>query len=261
MLKDNNQPRPQLTLTALTDIGEVVPRDDIGIIACKGLSAANITPSQGDILAIAQKIVSKAENQFVSLSTVKPSDKALKVAEEVGKDPRLVELILQQATEISRMRKGVLITRHQLGFVSANSAIDRSNVPQKDGSERVLLLPKNPDRSAEQIRNTIAQKTGVDVGVVITDTHGRPHRLGAIGVAMGVAGLQALADQRGQHDRYGYELKATLLAVADEIAAAASLLMGAAAESTPIIHMRGLNLTGDGRAQDLYRPPHLDLYR
>ena len=251
----------QLTLTALPDIDEIVPNDDIGMVACRALTAANIEPQAGDILAIAQKIVSKAEKRFVSLSTIEPSDRAIEVADQTNKDPRLVELILQQATEISRMRKGVLITRHKLGFVSANSAIDRSNVPQNDAADRVLLLPENPDRSAKQIRNTILQTTGVEIGVVITDTHGRPHRLGAIGVAIGIAGLQAVADRRGEYDRYGYELKASQLAVADEIAAAASLLMGAAAESNPIIHIRGLKLTGSGQASDLYRPPHLDLYR
>lgn len=250
----------QLQITALPNIPEVEAGNDVGLIVCQGLIAANIIPRPGDIIAIAQKIVSKAENRFVSLAAVQPSLRAHEVAAITAKDPCLVELILQEASDISRMKKGVLITRHRLGFISANSAIDRSNVSQNQAGESVLLLPEDPDRSAADIRATIEQEMRVSIGVVITDTHGRPHRLGAVGVAIGVAGLPVLLDKRGEVDRYGYVLKGSLLAVGDEIAAAASLLMGAAAESTPIIHIRGLNLAGDGKASDQYRPTHLDLY-
>ena len=251
----------QLTLTALPDIPEIHPSDDVGAAVCAGLERAGIELEQGDIIAIAQKIVSKAEDRFVELETVTPSAEAIHYANETAKDPRLIELILQESTEVSRYRKGVIITRHRLGFISANAGIDRSNVPQSGDSERVLLLPIDPDGSAECIRRTIHDKTGVEVGVLITDTHGRPHRLGTNGVAIGAAGMPTLVDKRGEPDRYGYVLSATMIGIGDEIAAAVSLLMGASAESTPIIHMRGLNLSGDGSASDQYRPPEFDLYR
>lgn len=251
----------QLTLTPLLGIPEVTAQHDVGQLVCQGLKTTNIVPKPFDVIAIAQKIVSKAEDRCVSLATVEPSAQAYKVAEQTGKDPRLVELILQESAEISRFKKGVLITRHRLGFVSANSAIDRSNVPQNKNENRVLLLPQEPDQSAQKIRETLWQTLHVKIGIVITDTHGRPHRLGAAGVAIGVAGIPAILDERGKYDRNGYELKATQLAVADEIASAASLLMGAAAESNPIIHIRGLTLIGKGKASDQYRSIDLDLYR
>jgi coenzyme F420-0:L-glutamate ligase/coenzyme F420-1:gamma-L-glutamate ligase len=232
------------------------------------LAAADITLHPSDIITIAQKIVSKAENRFFDLTQITPSAAAKDLAEKTGKDARVVTLILQEAArrddgsaEISRFRQGVLITRHRLGFVSANSGIDRSNVPQSETGEWVLLLPEDPDRSARQIRQSILERTGVAVGVVITDSHGRPHRLGTVGVAIGAAGLPTILDKRGEPDRYGYILHATIIGIADEIAAAASLLMGASTESTPIIHLRGLQLSGDGSAADQYRPRELDLYR
>lgn len=258
----------QLQLTALPDIPEICPGDDVGVVICAALQAANYTLQPYDIITIAQKIVSKAEDRYVDLEQVTPSAAAIEMAEQTAKDARLVELILREATragettaDVSRYRKGVLITRHRLGFVSANSGIDRSNVPQRESGEWVLLLPVDPDRSARQIRQTIFEQTGVAVGVIITDTHGRPHRLGTIGVAIGAAGLPTILDKRGEADRYGYILHATTVGVADEIAAASSLLMGASAESTPIVHLRGLQLTGDGSAADQYRPRELDLYR
>ncbi len=258
----------QLTLTALPAVPEVRPGDDVAAAVCAGLEAANIALQPDDIITIAQKIVSKAEDRYFDLMQITPSAAAIDMAEKTGKDARLVELILREATregedsaEISRYRQGVLITRHRLGFVSANSGIDRSNVPQRESGEWVLLLPQDPDRSARQIRQVILEKTGVAVGVIITDTHGRPHRLGTVGVAIGAAGVPTILDKRGEADRYGYILHATTIGVADEIAAAASLLMGASAESTPIIHLRGLTLTGDGCAAEQYRPRELDLYR
>jgi len=210
---------------------------------------------------VAQKIISKAEGRLIDPAEVEPGDHALELAERVGKDPRLVELILRESDEVSRVRPGVLIVRHRLGFTSANAGIDRSNVGPGD-AERVLLLPLDPDASARRIRATIAGERGVDVGVIITDSHGRPFRLGTVGVAIGVAGLPALWDRRGEPDRYGYRLQHTDVGVADEIAAAAGLLMGQAAEGQPAVLIRGLRLPpGDGRASDLVRPKELDLYR
>ena len=168
----------KLQLVALPNIPEVQPGDDVGRVVCDGLASAEITPLPTDIIAIAQKIISKAENRYAYLDEVVPSARALEVAEQVAKDPRLVELILSEADEISRQRPGTLIIRHRLGFVSANAGIDRSNVPQTGGRERVLLLPLDPDASARAVQHTIQQTYGLTLGVVISDTHGRPHRMG-----------------------------------------------------------------------------------
>jgi coenzyme F420-0:L-glutamate ligase/coenzyme F420-1:gamma-L-glutamate ligase len=171
-------------------------------------------------------------------------------------------LILQESEEISRMRRGVLIVRHRLGLTSANAGIDRSNVAQAGADETVLLLPLDPDASAARLREAIAVKLGVKIGVVITDSHGRPFRMGTVGVAIGVAGIPALWDRRGEPDLYGYQLQHTDIGVADEIAAAAGLLMGQAAEGLPVVLVRGLNLpVAEGKATDLVRPKEMDLYR
>lgn len=252
-----------LTLYPVPGIPHVQPGDDVTMILLDALARAEMNLEAGDVLAVAQKIISKAEGRLVELATVTPSPRALEVAEQTNKDPRLVELILQESEEISRMRLGVLIVRHRLGFTSANAGIDRSNVAQTEGGEEmVLLLPQDPDGSAARIRATIAERTGVQVGVVVCDSHGRPFRLGTVGIAIGVAGLPALWDRRGERDLYGYELQHTDVGVADEIAAAAGLLMGQAAEGTPAVLLRGLSLPGgEGKARDLVRPKELDLYR
>lgn len=246
----------QLTLTAVPNIPQVQPGDDLGLLIQVALQEAKIRLQTGDILVIAQKIISKAEGRFVQLSAVTPSERAQEVAAQTDKDPRLVELVLQESTAISRMKPGALIVRHRLGFTSANAGIDRSNVGGED--DRVLLLPVDPDASAAKIHAAL----GGNVGVVISDTHGRPFRLGNIGVAIGVAGIPALWNRRGEEDLYGYELQHTDVGVADELAAAAGLLMGQGAEGLPVVLVRGLDLPdGNGRATDLVRPPELDLYK
>jgi len=199
----------------------------------------------------------------VRLADVTPSARAGELAAQVGKDPRLVELILGESVEVSRIRPGVIIVRHRLGFTSANAGIDRSNVQLATGEEEaVLLLPVDPDASAARLRAALYAATGATVGVVITDSHGRPFRLGTVGVAIGVAGIPALWNRRGEPDLYGYQLQHTDVGLADEIAAAAGLLMGQAAEGLPAVLIRGLSLPAtDGRATDLVRPPALDLYR
>lgn len=251
-----------IQLTAVPHIPQVQPGDNVAELIVHALEAASISLQTGDILAIAQKIISKAEGRLVNLSDVTPSERAHTVAAEVDKDPRLVELILQESQEISRMKRGALIVRHRLGFTSANAGIDRSNVQQTGAEETVLLLPLDPDRSAGQIQRHIKAALGVDVGVVISDTHGRPFRLGNAGIAIGVAGIPALWDRRGEPDLYGYTLQHTDMGVADEIAAAADLLMGAGAEGLPVILLRGLTLPqADGRATDLVRSKELDLYK
>jgi coenzyme F420-0:L-glutamate ligase/coenzyme F420-1:gamma-L-glutamate ligase len=252
----------QLTLTALPGIGPVRPGDDVGQLLLDALAASGITLQNGDVLVIAQKIISKAEGRLVDLSTIAPGGKALEVSQITGKDPRLVELILRESVSISRMAPGVLIVRHRLGFTSANAGIDRSNVNQEGNGEQVLLLPLNPDYSAADIARRIKNQTGVQPGVVISDSHGRPFRLGTTGVAIGVAGIPALWDRRGERDLYGYQLQHTDVGVGDEIAAAAGLLMGQGAEGLPVVLIRGLDLpVENGQAHDLVRPPDKDLYR
>ena len=251
-----------LTLTAVPHIPHVQPGDDLAEIILDALAKAKIELLAGDVLAIAQKIVSKAEGRLVRLAEVQPGERAREVAAQTEKDPRVVELILQESEEISRMRRGVLIVRHRLGFTSANAGIDRSNVAQDSADETVLLLPRDPDASAVRLREAIAARLGVPVGVVITDSHGRPFRMGTVGVAIGVAGIPALWDRRGEPDLYGYQLQHTDIGVADEIAAAAGLLMGQAAEGMPVVLVRGLDLpAAEGKAVDLVRPKEMDLYR
>lgn len=250
----------QLHLTTLPGIPEIRAGDDLAAVIGHALAAAAITLQPNDIIVVAQKVVSKAEDRFVNLDSVVPTAAAIALAKKAQKDPRLVTLILQEAIEISRLRPGLIITRHRLGFISANSGIDRSNVPQPGAGEWVLLLPEDPDRSARHIRQALEERFGIAPGILITDTHGRPHRLGTIGVALGAAGVATLVDRRGSLDREGYIMRATTLGVGDEIAAAASLIMGATDESTPVVHIRGLHLSADGRAGDLYRRPEHDLY-
>ncbi len=254
--------RGGICLWGLPDIPEIEPGADLASIILDSLASVEFSLEQGDVLVIAQKIVSKAEGRQVNMASVSPGSRARQIADDVGKDPRLVELILQESKEISRSRPGLLIVRHRLGFTSANAGIDRSNVPQQDNGEVVLLLPEDPDASAARIRGALARATGVAVGIIISDSHGRPFRLGTVGVAIGVAGVKALWDRRGDPDRFGYELLHTEVATADEIAAAAGLITGQAAEGTPVVHIRGLSLfMGTGQASDLIRPAEDDLYR
>lgn len=252
----------QLQLQAIPHIPHIQTGDDLPSLILAALAKAGIRLQAGDVLAIAQKVVSKAEGRLVRLAEVAPSDEALAVAAQTGKDARLVQLILQESVAISRMRQGVLIVRHRLGFTSANAGIDRSNVAQDSADETVLLLPEDPDASARRMRQALMAAVGVPIGVVITDSHGRPFRLGTVGVAIGVAGLPALWDRRGELDLHGYALQHTEVAVADEIAAAAGLLMGQAAEGTPVVLLRGLALPADGgQATDMVRPSEMDLYK
>lgn len=253
---------PELRFMSIPHIPHIQPGDNLAELLLTALQQANIELQAGDVLAIAQKIVSKAEGRQVNLASVAPGAQSQIVAGHTGKDPRVVELILRESEEISRMRPGVLIVRHRLGFTSANAGIDRSNVAQSDADETVLLLPEDPDASAARICQHLQDHFQVQVGVVITDSHGRPFRLGTVGVAIGVAGMPALWNRRGDLDLYGYALQHTDVAVADEVAAAAGLLMGQAAEGSPAIVVRGLQLpAGDGKATDLIRPKELDLYR
>ncbi len=236
--------------------------DDLAALILKGLDDACLGLEPGDVLVVTSKIVSKSEGRWLDLRTVTPSDRARQLAEATGKDPRMVEAILSEAQEVSRYREGVLVVRHRLGFTSANAGIDHSNVGLDQDDHWVLLLPQDPDASARRLRDVLRERTGVAVGIVISDTHGRPFRMGNVGVAVGVAGIPALLDLRGQKDLFGRELRATVVAVADAIAAAAGLVTGEADEGRPVVLVRGLRFErDDGRAADLIRDPALDLYR
>ena len=245
---------------ALSGIPLVQPGDDLAQLILDALASMSVALQDGDALVVTSKIVSKAEGRWVNLSDVTPGVEALRLAEATLKDPRIVELILRESSAISRHAPGVLITRNRLGFVSASSGIDQSNV--NGGEETVLLLPLDPDASAQAIRVAVREAAGAQVGIVISDSHGRPFRLGNMGVAIGVAGMPALLDLRGRTDLFGRVLKMSIQAYADEVASAANLLSGEAAEGRPVVLVRGLNFpTQEGHASDYNRPLETDLYR
>jgi coenzyme F420-0:L-glutamate ligase/coenzyme F420-1:gamma-L-glutamate ligase len=236
--------------------------DDLAELIASAFRRNDVTPRAGDVLVVAQKIVSKAEGRLVDLATIEPSEQAVALAAEVDKDPRLVQVILSESVRVVRARRGVLIVEHRLGFIMANAGVDQSNVAPVDGAHRVLLLPENPDRSAETLRRGLKAATGVDLAVVINDSFGRPWRQGTAGVAIGVAGLPALIDLRGRPDLFGRRLEVSVVGFADEIAAAASLVMGQANEALPVVVVRGLSWSApESTAASMVRPPNEDLFR
>jgi coenzyme F420-0:L-glutamate ligase/coenzyme F420-1:gamma-L-glutamate ligase len=236
--------------------------DPLASMIADALEGADIALRDGDILVIAQKIVSKAEGRIVRLAEVEPSAEARTLARESIKDPRVVELILRESREVLRVRPGLIVVEDVRGFVCANAGIDRSNIEQHDGEEEVALLPVDCDRSARAIREDFHRLTGVWISVLINDSHGRAWREGTVGVTIGLAGMSPLWDRRGDVDLTGYTLEHTILGLADEVAAAASLLMGPASEGIPAVLVRGLQVpAGDGRATDLQRPREMDLFR
>jgi len=250
---------PGFSVWGLPGLPPVKPGDDVARLIAQALSDNDTPLLDGDVLVISSKIISKAENCFAVLADVVPSDKARHYAEITGKDPRIVELILRESVAVSRAAPNVMVTQHRLGFVSANSGIDQSNVG-RDGA--VLLLPADPDASADRIRADLERQTQARLAVVISDTHGRPFRLGNIGVAIGISGMAALWDRRGETDLFGRQLLATVQGYADLVASAAHLACGEGAEGIPVVVLRGLVLPpGTGRAGDLNRPPDKDLYR
>ncbi|MBC8508432.1 MAG: coenzyme F420-0:L-glutamate ligase [Chloroflexi bacterium] len=250
-----------LTLTPLAEVPHVQSGDDLAAIILDALDATRITLHEGDILVLAQKIVSKSEGRMVDLATVRPSPRAIDLAKQAQKDPRVVELILAESADIVRTRPGLIVVEHKLGFICANAGIDHSNV-QSEGAEQVLLLPENPSLSAEKLCQHIEADTGLKIGVLIIDSHGRAWRLGIVGVAIGFSRIPGVADLRGQPDMFGRILESTQVGVADELAAAASLMMGQAAEGTPVVHARGFPypLRG-GKLNELIRPKDEDLFR
>ena len=235
--------------------------DDLGALAVTAMDRTGLKLESGDLVCIAQKIVSKAEGRQVALDDVEPSAQAISLGAETDKDPRLVQLILDESTEVLRQRPGILIVRHRLGLVCANAGIDQSNIDH-GGGEQALLLPADPDRSAAALRSRMAELTGVNVGVLITDSHNRPWRLGTVGVAIGAAGVEVLDDHRGGADLFGRELKVTLINRADAIAAAATLLMGETTERIPLVLAKGFAPQSCAdTASEIVRPLAEDLFR
>jgi len=251
-----------ITLTALKDIPLIQPGEDLCLTILNSLQKNKMTLTNGDVLVIAQKIVSKSEGRAVRLKLVNPSTRAIDLAKVVNKDPRLVELILQESKEIIRSKHDVLIVEHRLGFIMANAGIDLSNVAQDTEEDIALLLPLNPDATCANLVARLHDSLEVNVGVVINDSHGRAWRNGTVGVAIGAAGFNALHDLRGKEDLFGRKLQTTEVGYADELASAASLMMGQANEGIPIVLIRGLEiLSGNSTAQALIRPRASDLFR
>ncbi len=253
-----------LTLTPLIGIPLIQPGEDLTATLLRAMDQTDLHLEDGDILVLAQKIISKAEGRLVHLSQVTPSQQALELAEQVQKDPRFVELVLQESNSVMRTRPGTLIVEHKRGFVCANAGIDHSNVRGPDGNTEgwVLLLPEDPDESARKLCESLERASGRRIGVLIIDSHGRAWRMGVVGTAIGMAGVPGLVDLRGESDLFGYHLQVTQVAAADELAAAASLVMGQAAESRPAVHVRGFPYPlRDSGLPELIRPIEQDLFR
>ena len=255
--------RPRaLSLFALPGIPMVQPDDDLAALIADGFARAGEAAAAGDVLVVAQKIVSKSEGRYANLAEVEPGAEARELAARADKDPRMVELILSESRRVVRHRPGVIIVEHRLGFVMANAGIDNSNVEPAGADERVLLLPRDPDGSARRLRKGLRERLGVDCAVIVNDSVGRAWRVGTVGLALGAAGLPSLLDLRGRDDLFGRPLEVTQVALADELAAAASLLQGEADEGMPVVAVRGLAAAGPGNdGAALIRDEADDLFR
>jgi coenzyme F420-0:L-glutamate ligase / coenzyme F420-1:gamma-L-glutamate ligase len=255
-------PHSALELFAVPGLPMVRPGDDLVALITDGLTGAGRNLRNGDVVVVAQKIVSKSEGRQIDLASITPSEEAVALASEVGKDPRLVSVVLSESARVVRKRPNLMIMQHRLGFVMANAGVDHSNVAAPGQPESVLLLPADPDASAERLRDGLTQRLGATIAVVINDSFGRPWRRGTCGVAIGAAGLPALIDLRGCPDLFGRTLEVSILGFADEIAAAASLLQGQADEAQPVVVIRGLSWKApDAPAAALVRSPDEDLFR
>lgn len=231
--------------------------DDLVEVVLQGMEAEGLELEDGDVVVITEKVVAKAEGRIVDLEDVEPSARAIELAKVTEKDPRVVELVLRESREVLGVGEGFIVVETEQGFICANAGIDQSNI--RDGKAK--LLPLYPDGSAARIRTGLEARTGKRVGVVIADSWGRPFRYGSVGVAIGASGVRALWDRRGEKDMYGRELKVTRVAVADCIASLASLILGEAAEGIPVVVVKGLQISGDGKGADLLRPQEKDLFR
>ena len=251
-----------LQLIPLDNFPLIEPQDDLPRLVADALQENGVALQEGDVLVVAQKVVSKAENRYRRLAEVSPSPRALELAQAADKDPRHVELVLEESAEVLRVRPGVIIVEHRNGYVLANAGIDRSNISSEPGDPRVLLLPVDPDRSARELRTGLRKITGVDTQVVINDSVGRAWRNGTVGIAIGCAGLEPLHNQIGDSDLFDNVLEVTEPAVADELAAAASLLMGQADQGCPVVLARGFRFPpGEAGAAGLLRDKSMDLFR
>jgi len=254
----------QLTLSALPGIPLIREGDDLAEIIYQAVIGCGLSFEDGDVLILAQKIVSKAEGRLVNLTTVIPSEEAIELSEFLEKRPELVDLILRESAEVLRTRPGTIIVQHKAGFVCANAGIDHSNVkgPWGDDGDWVLLLPEDSDKSAESIRKSLEEKTGKKLAVLIIDSHGRAWRNGVLGTAIGLSGMPGLVDMRGTEDMNGYKMRVTTIAAADELAAAASLMMGQTSEGTPVVHGRGFPYSlREGSVAELIRDKEKDMFR
>lgn len=251
-----------LHMTALPAFPLVEPGDDLAALIIESLNAADIRLQDGDVLALAQKIVSKSENRYAYLNDTVPSEAALELAERTDKDPRQVELILRESREVVRQRRGAIIVEHREGYVHANAGIDASNISSRSDNPRVLLLPQDSNASARGLRAALRERLGVDVHIIINDSAGRAWRNGTCGFALGSAGFEALVSRIGDLDLFGRPLEITQIAVADELAAGASFLMGQADEGAPVVLIRGAQLRpSDQGCETLIRPKSEDLFR
>lgn len=247
----------KVTIVAIRGIPEIGPGDNVASLIARAIRQQGFDPQRGDVFVIAQKIVSKSEGRVVPLNEVEPSGRAIEWARSHGKDPRVVEVVLRESVRIIRMERGVLIAETRHGLVCANAGVDTSNAPE----DSVVLLPDDPDGSASRIRATLETEFGVRLGCIVSDTFGRPWREGLVNVAIGVSGLDPLIDYRGQRDAQGRVLRATVLALGDEVASAAELVMGKSA-GIPVAVVRGLVLgEADGSARSLIRARDTDLFR
>ena len=259
---DRAASKREVRLIALAGVPLVREGDDLCETILSAVACSDERLLSGDVIVLAQKVVSKAQGRYVDLAQVVASARALELAKVVDKDPRIIELILAESAEVLRARGDVLIVVHRLGFVMANAGIDFSNVDGNTADTRALLLPTDPDGVCEKTRAALLERTQVKVGVIINDSHGRAWRNGTVGVAIGASHVPALLDLRGKRDLFGRALRITHVGLADELAAAASLLMGQADEGIPVVLIRGVHCEGyAGRAVDLIRPKELDLFR
>ena len=250
-----------LTITGIEGVPMIGPGDDLAAVLVSAIDKQDIRPADGDIIVVAQKIVSKAEGRAVDLSTIEPSAEAAKLAADSEKDARHVELILRESREVVRSKPGVIVVEHRLGHVLANAGIDRSNVEGSANEETMLLLPVDPDASAAALKSRFEAHWQCEVGVVIADSVGRAWRLGTVGIAIGAAGVAALHDQRGEPDMFGRPMEVTMTAHADAIASAATLVMGEAAEAIPAALVRGVACGEPAPARDINRPKSEDMFR
>jgi coenzyme F420-0:L-glutamate ligase / coenzyme F420-1:gamma-L-glutamate ligase len=251
-----------LHLIALEGLPRIRAGDDLATLTASALQRMGLTLRDGDVLVYAQKVVSKAEGRLIDLKDIEPSARAIELAAQALKDPRLMELILRESRRVVRVAANVIIVEHRLGYIMANAGIDQSNVADPAQGSFALLLPEAPDRSAERLRAELERTSRCRLGIIISDSFGRPWRVGTVGVAIGCAGVAATRDLRGTCDLYGRELRVTVVGHADEIAAAASLLMGQADEGCPIVLVSGLSAQEPAQpASALLRPSAEDLFR